>query len=168
MTDEKFQFETTERELVFTRQFDAPRELVFAAYSSCEHLRNWWGPRTWPMVDCTLDFRVGGIWHYCMRGPNEGDESWGRAVYEVIVEPERIVYNDAFSDSEGNINRELPRTRATLEFNPRDGKTVLTGRAEYPSAAELKQVLEMGMVEGMSETMDRLEEHLEQISPAKR
>jgi uncharacterized protein YndB with AHSA1/START domain len=151
---------TTGQELVLTRTFDAPRELVFAAYSSCEHLRHWWGPRTWPMVECTMDFRAGGVWHYCLRGPNEGDESWGRAVFDEIVEPERIAYTDAFADADGNVNEGMPQTRSTVEFADAGGKTRLTLRASYPSPAALKQVLDMGMVEGMTETLDRLDEHL--------
>jgi uncharacterized protein YndB with AHSA1/START domain len=151
---------TTGQELVLTRTFDAPRELVFAAYSSCEHLRHWWGPRTWPMVECTMDFRVGGVWHYCLRGPNEGDESWGRAVFDEIVEPERIAYIDSFADADGNVNEGMPQTRSRVEFADAGGKTRLTLRASYPSPAALKQVLDMGMVAGMTETLDRLDEHL--------
>jgi uncharacterized protein YndB with AHSA1/START domain len=152
--------ETTDRELVLTRTFEVPRELVFNAYSSCEHLRNWWGPRSWPMVECTLDFRVGGVWHYCLRGPEEGDESWGRAVYDEIVEPARIGYTDSFSDAEGNVNEAMPQTRSTVELEELGGSTRLTLRASYPSAEDLQQVLDMGMVAGMTETLDRLDEHL--------
>lgn len=151
---------TGERELVLTRTFDAPRELVFAAYSSCEHLSNWWGPRAWPMEECTMDFRVGGVWHYCLRGPNEGDESWGKAVFDEIVEPERIAYTDAFSDSEGNVNEQMPQTKSSVELTDVDGRTRLTLRAEYPTPEDLEQVLEMGMEAGITETLDRLEEHL--------
>lgn len=149
-----------DRELVLTRTFDAPRATVFTAYSSCEHLRNWWGPRSWPMVECSMDFRVGGVWHYCLRGPNEGDESWGRAVFEEIVAPERIVYVDAFSDADGNVNEAMPQTRSIVAFEEADGKTRLTLRATYPSADDLRTVLDMGMVAGITETLDRLDEHL--------
>lgn len=155
--------ETTERELVLTRTFQAPREMVFLAYSSCERLDNWWGPRAWPMEECTMDFRVGGVWHYCLRGPNEGDASWGRAVFEEIVEPERIVYTDAFSDADGNVNEEMPQTRSTVELEDAGGATRLTLRAEYPTPGDLERVLEMGMVAGMTETLDRLEEHLAEV-----
>lgn len=155
--------ETTERELVLTRTFSAPRELVFRAYSSCEHLRNWWGPRSWPMVECTMDFRVGGVWHYCLRGPDQGDESWGRAVFNEIAEPERIVYTDAFSDADGNVNEEMPQPRSSVELTEADGGTRLTLRARYPTSADLEQVLDMGMVAGMTETLDRLDEHLAEI-----
>jgi len=163
MSSSKMSVETTERELIFTRTFDAPRELVFRAYSSCEHLKHWWGPRTWPMQECTMDFREGGVWHYCLRGPNQGDASWGKAVFQQIVEPERLVYQDFFCDEQGNVNAELPTVLSTLEFTAVGGKTTLKGRAEYASPSDLKTVLEMGMVDGMSETLDRLEEHLADV-----
>jgi uncharacterized protein YndB with AHSA1/START domain len=151
---------TGDRELVLTRTFNAPREKVFAAYSSCEHLRNWWGPRSWPMVECTMEFRVGGVWHYCLRGPGEDDASWGRAIFDEIVEPERIAYTDAFSDADGNVNPDMPQTRSSVELADAGGKTRLTLRATYPSAEDLRQVLDMGMADGITETLDRLDEHL--------
>lgn len=167
MNDSKMKVETTERELIFTRQFDAPREQVFRAYSSCEHLKNWWGTRTWPMVECEIDFRPGGVWHYCLRGPNTGDESWGRADYEQIVEPERLVYVDSFSDAEGTIHQEMPRARVRCDFVAIDGQTELTCRTQYESPAELKNVIEMGVIDGITETLDRLEEHLAQAVPGR-
>ena len=151
---------TTDEVLVLTRTFHAPRELVFAAYSSCEHIKNWWGPRSWPVHECSMDFRVGGVWHYCMRGPNPGDESWGRAVYEEIVAPERIAYTDAFSDAEANINEAMPQTRSIVQFADVDGGTRLTMTTTYDSPAKLQQVIDMGMIPGITETLDRLDEHL--------
>lgn len=160
MTRSDQKIETTETELILTRTFDAPRELVFAAYSSCEHLKNWFGPRSWPLAECTIDFRVGGVWHYCLRGPNEGDESWGKAVYDEIVEPGLIVYTDAFADADGNINESMPTTTSRVELIDVDGRTRLVMRAEYPTSDALQQVLDMGMVDGITETLDRLVEHL--------
>ena len=69
------QMETGPRDITMRRRFDAPRELVFEAYSSCEHIEQWWGPRSWPVAHCRMDFRPGGTWHYCMKGP-EGQEAW--------------------------------------------------------------------------------------------
>jgi len=162
MTSRDQTFVTTRTELVLTRMFDAPRELVFASYSSCEHLRNWWGPRRWPMAECSIDFRVGGVWHYCLRGPNEGDESWGRSVFREIVEPERIAYTDAFSDADGHVDESMPQTEGSVDLEDVDGRTRLTLRAKYPSSADLEKVLHMGMEAGISETLDRLDEHLAQ------
>ena len=166
MSDQKMEVRTTDNELMYTRIFDAPPALVFNAFSTCEHLRQWWGPRTWPMAECTIDFRVDGVWHYCLRGPNEGDEAWGKAVYEEIVKPERLVYRDYFCDAAGNINPDLASALVTYTFGEHDGQTQLTGRALYDDPAGLEQVLSMGVIEGMTETLDRLDEHLAQAVKA--
>ncbi|WP_240422260.1 SRPBCC family protein, partial [Paenibacillus periandrae] len=79
-------------------------------------------PRGWDLPICNLDFQVGGVWHFCMKCVDEnqgqffGMESWGKAVYKEIVEPEKIVLVDSFSDAEGNTNESMPSTEVTLEF----------------------------------------------------
>ncbi|CAG7629288.1 SRPBCC domain-containing protein [Paenibacillus allorhizosphaerae] len=155
--------------LVLERVFNAPRELVFKAFSEAEHLKHWWGPRGWEIPVCNVDFRPGGVWHYCMKcvDKNQGDfygmESWGKGVYEEIVAPEKIVYVDYFSDAEGNENESMPSTRVTLTFDEHEGKTKLINRALYASPEALKTVLDMGMEQGISETWDRLDEHLQSL-----
>lgn len=151
--------DTADRTFTVSRVFDAPRALVFAAFSKPEHLVHWWGPNGWTLPVCTVDFRPGGIWHYCMRGPN-GEESWGRTVYREIVEPERIVSVDSFSDAEGNIVAGMPEMLITLTFEEHDGKTTLTNHAQFASEADLAAVMEMGMVAGLTQTWDRLEAYL--------
>lgn len=113
------------------------------------------------MHECTIDFRVGGVWHYCLRGPKEGDESWGHAVFDEIVEPERIAYTDSFADAEGNINEDMPQTKSSVELEDLGGRTRLTLRSRYPTEEDLKTVIDMGMAAGITETLDRLDEHLE-------
>lgn len=155
-----------ERVLVLERVFDAPRALVFAMYSQAEHLQNWWGPRGWELPVCEVDFRPGGVWHYCMKcvdkaqGDFYGMESWGKAVYEEIVDPERIVYTDSFSDAGGNTNEEMPSTKVTVTFVELGAQTRLISRAEYVTPEALKKVMDMGMLEGITQTWDRLEEQL--------
>ncbi len=155
--------ETKEKAIIFTRTFDAPRELVFETYTTCEHLMNWWGPRTWPLNYCKMDFRPGGTWHYCMKGPNEGDESWGIAKYKEIDEPEKIVYNDYFSDKDGNINSDMPAFDTIITFSKDGNKTIVKVVSEVGSKEEVDKLVEMGMIEGFTETWDRLEEHLEEM-----
>ncbi len=155
--------------LVLERIFDAPRELVFKMFKEPEHLRRWWGPRGWELPVCTVDFRPGGVWHYCMKCVDEtqgefyGMESWGKQVYKDIVEPEKIVYTDYFTDAEGNVNDALPATEGTLAFTDLGGKTKLVSRSEYVSAESLKTVMNMGMLQGITETWDRLEERLSEV-----
>jgi len=83
---------TSDRELVIERIFDAPREMVFSAWTSCEHLAHWFGPKDFTAPSCEVDFRVGGSYRIVMRSP-EGDEHpvWGE--YREIIEPERIVFS---------------------------------------------------------------------------
>ncbi len=149
----------TERDLVMSRVFDAPQEMVFKAFSNCAALMQWWGPRLWPTKFCEIDFRPGGVWRYCMRGP-AGEEAWGKATYRDIVSPERIAFVDAFTDADGNETPGMAQAQVVVEFAEYDGKTRLTTRATYASPADLKSVLDMGMVDGMTETWDRLEEFL--------
>jgi uncharacterized protein YndB with AHSA1/START domain len=156
-------------EFVLERVFDAPPELVFRAFSEAEHLKHWWGPRGWTLTVCNVDFRPGGIWHYCMKciDKNQGDfygfESWGKAVYEEIVKSEKIVYVDYFSDADCNEAEGMPSTRVTMAFVSHEGKTKLVSRSQYDSAEALQKVMDMGMEQGITETWDRLAEHLQSV-----
>jgi uncharacterized protein YndB with AHSA1/START domain len=87
----------------------------------------------------------------------------GKAVYSEIVVPEKIVYVDFFSDAEGNEAENMPSTRVTLTFIETETGTKLINRGEYASAESLQQVLDMGMMEGITDTWNRLGEHLESI-----
>lgn len=93
-----------ERQLVITRVFDAPRELVWKAFTEADRLAQWWGPKGFTMLVRRLDFRPGGVFHYSMRSP-DGQVMWGKFVYRDILAPERLVFVNSFSDEEGNITR---------------------------------------------------------------
>src|SRR5687767_7564343 len=94
--------EPADREVVITRVFDAPRELVFKAWTEPEHFMRWWGPRGFTAPVCNIDARPGGVFHCCMRSP-EGQDFWSKGTYREVVPPERIVVTDSFADAEGNI-----------------------------------------------------------------
>lgn len=151
------------------RVFNGPRNLVFKAFSEAEHLEKWWGPRGWILSANRMDFRPGGSWHYCMKcdDPEQGDfygmESWGKAVYKEIVEGEKIVYLDYFSDADGHESQEMPAGEVTLTFTEIDGKTKVVCETRYPTEEHLQNVLNMGMEEGIVQTWDRLGEHLEAV-----
>jgi uncharacterized protein YndB with AHSA1/START domain len=148
-----------DRTMVVERTFDAPREIVFRAWSEADRLKEWWGPKGWTLPVCNIDFRPGGVWHYCMEGPG-GEKSWGRAVYDEIVPPERIVYTDAFSDEQGGIAPGMPVMKIVIDFVDEGGKTKIVSRTEFDSREALESILQMGVVEGLTETWDRLEEYL--------
>lgn len=146
--------------LHLSRQFDAPRQLVFEAYSDCKHLRHWWAPEGWSLVECDLDFQVGGRWHYCMRADDGSMESWGLAEYKEIQQPDRLQYRDYFSDAQGEKNAEMPSSLAMVTLSEADGVTTLVVDTEYASEEDLNQVLEMGIVEGVGATWDKLDHYL--------
>lgn len=156
-----------DRVLVLERVFDAPRELVFTMFKEPEHLKIWWGPRGWVLPVCNIDFRPGGVWHYCMKCVEQGEyfgmESWGKAVYKEIIEPETIIYIDYFSDAEGNSNETMPSTEVSMEFIDLGSQTKLVSRSEYVSAESLKTVMDMGVLQGITETWDRLEERINEV-----
>jgi len=171
MTSNKLVSRAEDHVLVLERVFHAPRELVFKMFKEPEHLKRWWGPNGWELPVCSLDFRPGGIWHYCMKcvepGEYFGMESWGKGVYKEIVEPEKIVYTDYFSDAEGNVNETMPSTEITMEFIDLGDRTKLVERAVYESAEALKSVTEMGMLEGTSQMFDRLDAYLDEVEQRK-
>jgi uncharacterized protein YndB with AHSA1/START domain len=149
-------------EVIATRTFDATRDLLFRVFSECDHLVHWWGPNGWTLPVCEMDFREGGSWFYCMRGP-AGEEGCGRSTYREIVRPARIVYVDEFAESDGAIIGGMPEVVVTIEFADADGRTTLTNRAQFASAKDLEAVVAMGMESGLIETWDKLAAYLETV-----
>jgi uncharacterized protein YndB with AHSA1/START domain len=157
--------EGAERELIISRVFNAPRELVWRAWAQPEHLMQWWGPKDFTAPVCQVDFRVGGVYLICMRSP-EGKDFWSTGVYREIVEPERIVCTDSFADEKGN---PVPASHygmpgdwpaellVTLTFEEFAGKTKLTLRQAGVPAGEMKEMTR----EGWGTSFDKLAEHLE-------
>ncbi|WP_188456433.1 SRPBCC domain-containing protein [Virgibacillus oceani] len=157
------------RDLIMERTFDAPRELVFKVFTEPEHLEQWWGPEGWQTTVKKFELKPDGIWHYCMRcedkdqGDFYGQESWGKSVYHEIVEPEKIVYTDMFSDAEGNTNENMPGIKITMTFIEQSGKTKIVTRSEFPSEEDLKKIMEMGVVEGTASQYECLDDYLKEI-----
>lgn len=156
----------SDREFVVSRSFKAPRELVWQAWSQCEHLQHWWPPTGWSLPVCKMDFRPQGIWHYCMKGPGPDGieiESWGRTRFREIVKPERIVSIDAFSDAAGNVAENMPEMVITVTFVETDGQTAVTSCAEFATAADLDAIVQMGMAEGVTQSWNQLAAYLEKL-----
>jgi uncharacterized protein YndB with AHSA1/START domain len=109
-------------ELVARRVFDAPRSLVFKAWTQPEHLARWWGPKGFTLVSCTMDVRPGGAWFRRMRSP-EGAEYVKRGIYREIVAPERLVFTYVNEDADGSLG---PETVVTVTFEDCGERTRLT------------------------------------------
>ncbi len=126
--------QSTKHELVITRIFDAPRELVWQAWTDPEQLVKWWGPKNFTAPVARIDLRVGGKYLNCMRSP-EGKDYWTTGTYREIVPPERLVYTDSFADAEGNVvpgshygmGDDFPlEMLVTITFEDVEGKTKMT------------------------------------------
>ncbi|WP_435008201.1 SRPBCC family protein [Tundrisphaera lichenicola] len=143
----------TDREIVISRVFDAPRRLVWEAVTNPEHVPNWYGPRGWTLPVCTIDLRPGGAWRFVGQGP-DGSRMGMSGVYREIAPPERLVTTESFDDFPGeSIN--------TLTLVESGGRTTMTVAVLYPSREVRDAVLQSGMQDGASQTYDRLAEHLQ-------
>lgn len=142
-----------ESEIVITRVFDAPRDLVFDAWTKEEHLSKWWGPQGFTMTTQQFDMKQGGTWEFIMHGP-DGVDFPNTNVFVEVVKPERIVFKHAV----------FPHFLATASFEYLEGKTKLTYRTVFEENAAVFDKVKTYAVPGAEQTMDRLEEHLAGMS----
>jgi uncharacterized protein YndB with AHSA1/START domain len=151
--------EPGKQEIVITREFDAPRELVFKAFTEPQLLQQWWGPRYLTTEVDKMDVRPGGQWRFIQRNA-EGNEFAFHGVYHEILAPERII--DTF-EFEG-----LPETgHVTLETMKLEalpgGRTRLTAQSVFQSLADRDGMLQSGMESGIDDSYDRLSELLKKM-----
>ncbi|HME73333.1 MAG TPA: SRPBCC domain-containing protein [Myxococcota bacterium] len=143
---------TADREIVTTRIFDAPRELVFKAWTEPERLVRWWGPRGFTTPFCEMDVRPGGGFRFGMRSP-EGTEHWLQGVYREILEPERLVFTWAWQDAQGKPGHE---TLLTLNFAEHAGKTKLTLHQAVFETVTARNAHQQGWTSGLDDLADYL------------
>ena len=150
---------TTDREIVISRLFNAPRELVWAAWTDPKQLSIWMGPRGFSTTTHEIDVRPGGVWRYMMHGP-DGTDYPNKIVYIEVARPERLVY-DHMGDDESTADSAF---HTTVTFEAQGSKTKLTMRSVFPSKEARDLVVEKyGAIEGGNQTLDRLGEHLAPI-----
>ena len=142
--------DTSDREIIVTRVFDAPRTLVFKAWTDPKHLAHWWGPNGFTITTYEMEFKPGGIWRFIMHGP-DGRDYKNEHVYVEIVEPERLVYR----------HMSTPQFQMTVTFEDDSDKTRLTARMLFESVALRDQTVKtFGAVEGLKQTLGRLGEYV--------
>jgi uncharacterized protein YndB with AHSA1/START domain len=143
------------RSMIATRIYDAPRELVWQAWTDPAHLAQWWGPDGFTTTTSAFEHRPGGVWRFVMHGP-DGRDYQNRISFDEIVKPERIVYRHGGGD-----DVEPVQFTVTVTFEELGGKTRLTMRGVFPSAAERDRVIkEYGADKGLVQTLARLGQHL--------
>lgn len=155
-TQENIAAERGELELTITRIFNAPRALVFKAWTDPKHLAHWWGPRGFTLPGCEVDLRVGGAYRFHMRGP-DGEDHWSQGVFREIVEPERLVFAGCWVDAQGK--PKTGQTLTTVMFEDQDGKTKLTLRQIGFESVTARD----GHRGGWGGSFDRFAEYLETV-----
>jgi len=148
---------TTDREIIISRLINAPRELVFEAWTEKEHLEKWWGPNGFTTTSSEFDFRPGGVWFHTMHGP-DGTDFPNEVYYEKIVKPECIEYEHGGGDEEGVNDAAF---HVTVTFEEEDGKTRVTMKSLFRTAKQLNHVVEKyGAIEGGKQHLANLEEYV--------
>lgn len=148
------------RSIIGSRVFDAPRELVFAAFTDPRHLSQWWGPDGFTTTTHSFDFRPGGVWRFVMHGP-DGRDYQNRVTYDEIVPPERIVYRHG-----GGADVEPVQFSQTLTFEDLgNGRTRLNWHGRFPTAEERARFIkDYGADKGLAQTMARLAGYVSQLA----
>jgi uncharacterized protein YndB with AHSA1/START domain len=173
MAEKKLANATEARHFIVERTLDAPRELVFQAFSQATHLAHWWGPVGFKIVVKKLEFRPGGIFHYCMQSPDRKNDMWGKFVYDEISAPEKISFINSFADEDGNIipppfDSPWPKEIYNeCTFTAKGNTTLLTLHA-YPVRANEEECNTFlqgfpSMEEGYGGTFDALETYLTKV-----
>lgn len=151
-----------EREIVITRIFNAPRELVFKVWTEKKHIEQWWGPKGFTTRVEQMDARPGGSWRYVMCGP-DGTEYPVNGVFREVVPPERIVTSDRFDEGfEELVKVDIPRgiIVVTTLFEDLGDKTRLTLRILHATAEDRRKHEEMGVIAGWNSSFECLDEYL--------
>lgn len=139
------------------REFAAPKDHVWSAWTEPKILDQWWAPRPWKAKTKKMEFKAGGQRLYAMVGP-EGEEHWALADYTSISPKTNFKFLDAFCDSEGTINPDFSRSDWNVDFTAQDGTTLVDISIKHQNLADLEKIIEMGFKEGFTMAMEGLDE----------
>ena len=142
-------------QILITREFDAPKHLVYKAFTTPELVRRWWSARRGEVTTCEIDLRVGGKWRYVMK-TGEGFEVGFHGEYREIVPNERIVSTEIFEGMPADVPEEASVNTAT--FTEEDGRTTLTNLVEHSTKEYRDMHVESGMEDGLQDALDLLEQ----------
>jgi uncharacterized protein YndB with AHSA1/START domain len=156
MNETHFTVEPGKHVITITRLFDAPRELVYKAFTDPKLLPQWWGPRRYTTIVDKMEVRRGGIWRYIQRD-SDGNEYGFHGVYHDAIAPERLVYTFEWEGMPGHISLE------TVTLEDQAGKTLVTDRTVFQTVEDRDGMYQSGMQEGASESMDRVAELLVRV-----
>lgn len=154
-----FSVDKTKNQIKVTREFAAPLNNVWAAWTQKELLDQWWAPKPWKAKTKIHDFKEVGLWLYAMLGP-EGEEHWAKADFKSISALKSIVWKDAFCDENGKLNTELPGTLWEIKFSTAGDLTVVNINMTHEKLEDLEQIIAMGFKEGFTLGLENLDDLL--------
>ncbi len=147
------------KKLTIVREFNAPPEQVWKAWTESELLDQWWAPKPWKAETKTMDFKEGGAWLYAMAGP-DGTKMWNRVEFHTIVTHQSFTSTDAFCDEAGNINLDFPAAQWKNTFSETATGTKVEVEITFSTEADIKKILEMGFEAGITAGHGNLDELL--------
>ncbi|MBI1730436.1 SRPBCC domain-containing protein [Candidatus Acetothermia bacterium] len=152
---------TADREIVLSRLLNAPRELVFEVWTNQKHVEQWWGPNGFSTTTHQMEVKPGGVWRFIMHGP-DGTDYQNRLKFVEIDRPKKLVYVH-----DGGEDNDAETFHVTITFEERGGKTNLTMRSIFPTAAARDRVVkEYGAIEGGKQHLARLDQYLKTMRGA--
>lgn len=158
----EFKIDREKRTIMVEKEFAAPLDVVWSAWTRAETLDKWWAPKPWKAKTKRMNFRENGSWLYAMQSP-EGEKHYALAEYKEIVQEQRFVGLDSFCDENGVVNEDLPKSTWRVEFEPEGSHTLVTIETKYATEEALEAILNMGFQEGFTASLLQLDEHLEKV-----
>ena len=158
-----FQADMQTNRLTIRREFDAPKALVWDCYTKADLLDQWFAPEPFTARTKSMAFEEGGHWHFAMVD-SDGNEHWVRFDYETITAKDSYRAQDAFSDADGGINRDMPVSIWDVTFEDASPRTLVQIVSTYETPEALQQVIDMGMKEGMEATLSGLDKLLAKLT----
>jgi uncharacterized protein YndB with AHSA1/START domain len=144
------QSSTADREIAISRLINAPRELVFEAFTEPDHIKHWWGPNGFTNTIFQMEVKPGGVWDFIMYGP-DGTDYKNKSIYKEIIKPERIVFDHVSG----------PTFQMSINFTVQGNKTLVSIQMLFESAEQVQKVIkEFGAVDGLKQNMDKLEDYM--------
>lgn len=147
------------KKITIVREFDAPLEKVWKAWTDSNIMDQWWAPKPYQAKTKAMDFREGGHWLYNMVGP-DGTGTYCRADFKIIVENKSYTAYDAFCDENGNITHDIPGMHWKNEFSATDTGTKVSVEITFDSEADMQKIIEMGFEVGFTAAHGNLDEVL--------
>lgn len=160
IAEAKFNKDLANKKIIVTKNFNAPPQTVWEAWTTKEVLDQWWAPKPWRSETKTFDFKEGGSWLYAMVSP-ENERHYARADYKKIENGKSFELTDAFTDEKGTVNKKMPQTKWKVDFKNSGQGTTVTATITADTKEALEEILQTGFEEGFKMGLNNLDEYLD-------